>query len=98
MELARLLNGQRKERGFSKKAAATKVGIAQKTISALENNPEGGTIESLFKLLPALDLKLVLQQQSPADKPGELALFTVIPDWAKIHTAERMRFEKEALL
>lgn len=61
MQLARLLNGQRKEQGLSQKKAAAKVGMAPKTISALENHPEGSCIESLFKLLSALDLEIVLQ-------------------------------------
>lgn len=61
MQLARLLNGQRKEQGLSQKKAAVKVGMAPKTISALENHPEGSSIESLFKLLSALDLEIVLQ-------------------------------------
>ncbi|WP_204901819.1 MULTISPECIES: helix-turn-helix domain-containing protein [Prosthecochloris] len=41
MQLARLLNGQRKEKGLSQKKAAAKVGMVPKTISALENHPEG---------------------------------------------------------
>ncbi len=63
MQLARLLNGQRKERGLSQKTAAAKVGMAPKTISALENHPDGSTIASLFKLLSALDLEILLQQK-----------------------------------
>ena len=35
--------------------------MVPKTISALENHPEGSSIESLFKLLSALDLEIVLQ-------------------------------------
>ena len=59
-QLALILRGIRKTRGLSQEAAGKKVGLLPKTISALENHPESSSIESLFKLLSALDLELLI--------------------------------------
>lgn len=59
-QLALILRGIRKTRGLSQEAAGKKVGLLPKTISALENHPESSSIESLFKLLSALDLELLV--------------------------------------
>ncbi|MEI6692062.1 MAG: hypothetical protein WCL43_05020 [Chlorobium sp.] len=41
-----------------------RVACWKKTISALETIPERSSIESLFKLISALDLEMVLQPKS----------------------------------
>ncbi len=41
-----------------------RVACCKKTISALETIPERSSIESLFKLISALDLEMVLQPKS----------------------------------
>ncbi|TLU54506.1 MAG: XRE family transcriptional regulator [Chlorobium sp.] len=60
MQLAMILQGYRKQRRFSQKQAGEHVGLLPKTISALESRPERSCIESLFKLISALDLEMVL--------------------------------------
>ena len=71
MQLAMVLNGQRKELELSQKEAAEKVGLLPKTISVLENDPERSKIESLFKLLSSLDIELVLQPKKDANSSPE---------------------------
>lgn len=65
-QLAMLLQGYRKQLHLTQKQTADKVGLLAKTVSALENDPEGVTISSLFKLLSALDLEMVLQPKVAA--------------------------------
>lgn len=63
-QLAAVLRGQRQARKLTQKQAASLVGLLPKTISALESNPERTNVESLFKLLSALGLELVLQPKT----------------------------------
>ena len=54
--------------------AAQKVGLFPKTVSALEGRPEASSVESLLKLIAALDLELVLRPKDenlPTGQKGE---------------------------
>jgi len=67
-QLALILQGCRKQAQLSQKKTSIKVGMLPKTISSLESNPDSCSIASLFKLLSALDLEMVLQpKQSTQD-------------------------------
>lgn len=70
-QLAMVLNGHRKEIELSQKQAAEKVGMLPKTISALESGPEKCKIDSLFKLLSALEIEMVLQSKQARSKAAE---------------------------
>ena len=63
-QLASVLRGQRQALGLTQKQAAALVGLLPKTISALELNPERSSVHSLFKLLSALGLELLLQPKA----------------------------------
>ncbi len=65
-QLGPLLQGRRKALGLTQKEAAKKTGLLPKTISALENNPAGSSLDSLFSLLSALDMELLLQDKQAA--------------------------------
>jgi HTH-type transcriptional regulator/antitoxin HipB len=74
-QLAVLLRGHRLIAGLSQSDLGRKVGLLQKTVSKLETDPSGCSIASLYKLLFALQLRLVLEpHQAPAG--GENA-----PEW-----------------
>ncbi|MDQ3003554.1 MAG: helix-turn-helix domain-containing protein [Fibrobacterota bacterium] len=60
-QLAQALKGWRKSRRLTQAEAAGRVGLRPKTISALESKPEPSTLGSLFKLLSALELELVIR-------------------------------------
>ena len=62
-QLGQILKGQRKNQQLTQVEAARVVGLYQKTISKLEHAPESATIDSLFKLLSALNLELVVQSR-----------------------------------
>lgn len=63
-QLAQGLRGWRKSRNLSQAEAAGRVGLLPKTVSALETGPETSTVGSLFKLLSALDLELVIRSKA----------------------------------
>ena len=70
-QLAQALRGQRKTRKLTQKQTAVLVGLLPKTISNLETNPQSSTIESLFKLLSALELELVIRPKASTDKSSD---------------------------
>ena len=70
-QLGLILQGYRKQSGLTQKQAASKVGMLPKTISGLEANPDNSSIASLFKLLSALDLELILQPKESGQNSGE---------------------------
>jgi HTH-type transcriptional regulator/antitoxin HipB len=73
-QLASVLRGQRQAKKLTQKQAAALVGLLPKTISAMESDPERVSVGSLFKLLSALGLELMLQPKAganPARNPTE---------------------------
>jgi HTH-type transcriptional regulator/antitoxin HipB len=63
-QLGQVLRGQRKSQQLTQKDAAKMVGLLPKTVSKMELATETATIESLFKLLSALQLELVVRSRS----------------------------------
>jgi HTH-type transcriptional regulator/antitoxin HipB len=66
-QLSNALRNVRKGRGLSQKGTGKLVGLLPKTISALENRPGSATVDSLLKLLSALDLELMIAPKIKAD-------------------------------
>jgi len=73
-QLGIALRSRRKELGLSQSEAAARGGLQQKTVSSLENDPQRCTIHSLYRLMAALEVELVLQ-------PREGAVETCGEDW-----------------
>lgn len=65
--LAQSLKNVRRDRHLTQQTTAELVGIKQATVSSIENHPERSRIETLFKLLSALDLELHLSERASAD-------------------------------
>lgn len=63
-QLSQVLRAHRKQKGLTQKAAGEGVGLLPKTISALEQHANGSSLDSLFRLLSALNLELVVQERS----------------------------------
>ena len=63
-QLAAVLRGRRDACDLTQKQAGAKVGLLPKTISVLESDPGRSSVASLFKLLSALDVELVLLPKS----------------------------------
>jgi len=79
-QLAQALRNVRKAHGLSQDGAGKLVGLLPKTISALENRPGSATIDSLLKLLSALDLELVIAPKKGSD-PGNQKMSQSAEDW-----------------
>lgn len=63
--LGPLIRQARREQGLTQADLGLKTGLRQATISSIENG-EGGTLDSLFKLLTALKLEMRLEPRSTA--------------------------------
>lgn len=61
------LRAERKNKGMSQKAVGHSVGMEQHTISKIEKGNPGTELNTLFRLLAALDLELSVQ---PRQKPA----------------------------
>jgi len=61
------LRAERKSKGMSQKAVGHSVGMEQHTISKIEKGNPGTELNTLFRLLAALDLELSVQ---PRQKPA----------------------------
>ena len=71
-QLAQLLVGLRRQRGFSQKLVAQKAGgLSQARLSALELHPGRFTLERLLLILAALDLELVVRPRRSAPESAE---------------------------
>lgn len=64
--LAQAVRDQRKVNKLTQTATAEQVGIKQTTVSDFENKPESTKLETLFKILAALDLELHVVKRGTA--------------------------------
>ena len=62
-QLGKILRARRKELNLTQKEAAEKRGLLPKTISLLENETERCSLESFYKYLSSLDLKIQIQSK-----------------------------------
>jgi HTH-type transcriptional regulator/antitoxin HipB len=62
-QLGAALKSARIRRGFSQTDAASNVGLKQKTVSSLENVGARTTVNTLYKMLSALNLELVIREK-----------------------------------
>lgn len=69
--LAQALKAQRASHKLTQQEAGKRVGLLAKTISALESTPGRSSVESLLKLLAALDLELVIREKPKASRKSE---------------------------
>lgn len=65
--LGQALRAERKQKGMSQKVVGHSVGMEQHTISKIEKGNPGTELNTLFRLLAALDLELTIQ---PRKKPA----------------------------
>lgn len=61
-QLANQVKLLRQQDGWTQAELAKQVGLKQATLSHFENNPDTTSLATLFKILQALDLALVLQE------------------------------------
>ncbi len=66
--LAQAIKNARKGKNLSQHTTADQIGLKQATVSGFENHPDKSRIETLFKLLSALDLELRLSERGQPDQ------------------------------
>ena len=66
-ELALLIRNRRKQLKLTQKEMSELVGLQQKTISAMENNPENARITTLLRVLSALNININLSPKEESD-------------------------------
>ena len=62
-QLGHVIKRERYAQGFSQNDLAEKSGLRQAGISLIESGAKGVRLETLFKLLAALDLEIVVQKR-----------------------------------
>lgn len=67
-EFALLVMSRRKKLKLSQLEIAKLVGLTQKTISGFENKPEGTQLETLFRILSALNLDVKISSKDDLEK------------------------------
>jgi HTH-type transcriptional regulator / antitoxin HipB len=65
-QLGPILRSLRSERSLTQQEAGAKVGLKQSTVSAIESHSATSRVDTLYKLLSALNLELVVR-----DKTGD---------------------------
>jgi len=70
-QAAEILKQRRKAKGLSQTDLASKLGLSQARLSALENDPASLTLERLIALANLLDLEVVMRDRTEKGKsPG----------------------------
>lgn len=64
-QLSTYLKDARLNEQLSQSKVASKVGIRQDTVSSFELNPDSTKLETLFKILSALNLELDIKVRNP---------------------------------
>jgi len=68
-QLGPILKSTRQQRGLTQGAAGANVGLKQATVSAVEADAARTSVDTLYKLLSALGLELVLRDKRAAAAP-----------------------------
>jgi HTH-type transcriptional regulator/antitoxin HipB len=76
-QLGPILKSCRMERGLTQRNTGARVGLKQSTVSQMETRAERSSIESLYKLLSALNLELVIRDKDT----GNVASGARTPKW-----------------
>jgi HTH-type transcriptional regulator/antitoxin HipB len=66
-QIGNLIRRARKHRGLSQGALGAKAGLRQETVSLLETGNETAKLETILKVLSALDLELRIAPRSKGD-------------------------------
>lgn len=72
-QLGAVLKGCRKRKGLSQTTAGALVGLKQGTVSVIEADAARSGIDTLYKLLSALGLELVVRDKAPDDQKSQAA-------------------------
>jgi len=74
-QLGAYLRRARKSKGLTQASLAEQISKRQATISNLESSEGGATLETLFAVLSALDLELVVRPRTKGTRDSLAAIF-----------------------
>jgi len=69
-QLGPILRSIRAQRSLTQQDAGAKVGLKQSTVSAIERDSTHSSVDTLYKLLSALGLELVVRDKSSDHGPS----------------------------
>ena len=75
------LRDERKRRGISQSQVADLVGLRQGTVSRFESAPEKMQLDTLFRLLSALELELSVKPKGSKDQDTGNSVKTWAEEW-----------------
>ncbi|KXS33956.1 MAG: HTH-type transcriptional regulator, antitoxin HipB [Idiomarina sp. T82-3] len=81
--LSTYLRDERRHRGLSQAKVGDSVGLRQGTVSKFESTPEKMQLDTLFRLLSALELELVVQPKGNTLNSESSASSTSSDKWAE---------------
>ena len=67
-QLGQILRACRKKRQLTQGTVGSRVGVRQSQVSSIETRGADITVDTLYRLLSALDLELVLRDKQARDK------------------------------
>jgi HTH-type transcriptional regulator/antitoxin HipB len=70
-QIGNLIRRARKKRGLSQKELGARTGLRQETLSLIENGNPAAKIETLLKVLAALELEFQVASRSTGARGGE---------------------------
>lgn len=70
--LGRAIKRQRKSNGITQREAGEAFRLDQSTVSDIENGTPGTRLETLFRLLAALDLEMVIRSKKSFSSQNEV--------------------------
>jgi len=70
LQLGQVLKAARKKRHLTQHAMGAKVGLRQAQISAIETRGADITVDTLYRLVSALGMELVLRDMASRDTPS----------------------------
>lgn len=68
LQLSAVLKSLRKSRGLTQAQLGTKLGLSQKRIAGIENNPQVTSIDQISRLINLLGARLVVEELDHDDK------------------------------
>lgn len=74
-QIGAIIHRERRARGLTQAQLGAKIGRRQATISKLEKGESATQLSTLFDVLSALDLELIVDARSKVSRPGIESIF-----------------------
>ena len=82
-QLGTVIRNMRITNGLIQKELATKTNLRQATISKLESGDDGTKLKTLFEILNALDLEIIIQKRTTFSHSEYMRILSILNDEEK---------------